>query len=105
MTKAKVRFIEKDQETLVTRATMSEILKQCLDHGMGFPFIVCAVSPNGNVFARRLPGPEPGGDQQLTDHTEDDTFDFPIQIMILDTAGSAAWVTLTRNKGEPVILH
>jgi hypothetical protein len=33
---------------------LAEILRICRERGMKLPFIICAASPNGTVFCKRM---------------------------------------------------
>jgi hypothetical protein len=43
---------------------LAEIFSQCAEGGMVFPFIACAISPNGNVCVFRV---EPAGNEILAE--------------------------------------
>ena len=60
---------------------LAEIFSQCAEGGMVFPFIACAISPNGNVCVFRV---EPAGNEILAEHYENQPFRLPMTITVVD---------------------
>lgn len=63
-----------------------DALEHCVENGMKLPFIMCAAAVNGSVVAMRVTGDEP---ETLAEHFEDEGFELPINIMVMDQAGDA----------------
>jgi len=70
---------------------LRDVLRQCVEHGMQPPFILCVVSPNGSVMVMRTDGAHP---EILAEHTEGAGFSIPINCMVVDRAGAAAHITI-----------
>jgi len=70
---------------------LRDVLRQCVEQGMQPPFILCVVSPNGNVMVMRTDGEHP---EILAEHTEGAGFSTPINCMVVDRAGAAAHITI-----------
>jgi hypothetical protein len=83
------------------RNAIAETLKQCEDDGMTFPVILCAVSPNGSIFANRIDGL--GGSEVLVQHFEPEGFRVPMTIMVVDQNNIAARLTI--DHGGKVSRH
>jgi hypothetical protein len=77
------------------RNAMSELLQWCGDHGMTFPVIMCAVSPNGSILANRIDGM--GGSEVLAQHFEGVGFAVPMTIMVLDQNNVAVKATIDHS--------
>jgi hypothetical protein len=75
------------------RDAIVEILRQCEDDGMKFPVILCAVSPNGSIYASRFDGQ--GRSAALAEHFEGGVF--PMTIMVLDQHNVAAKITINHS--------
>src|SRR5262249_56336992 len=65
---------------------LAEIFSQCAEGGMVFPFIACAISPNGNVCVFRV---EPAGNEILAEHYENQPFRLPMTITVVDQKNEA----------------
>jgi hypothetical protein len=59
---------------------------------MTTPFILCCVSPNGNVLVSRTDGQNP---EVLAEHYEGAGFAVPMTIVIIDQKNIAARMTIT----------
>ena len=71
---------------------LAELLDQCAEDGMVFPFIVCGISPNGSVCVSRIDGV--GGTQILAEYTEPPGFKVPMTIVVVDQNNTAARITI-----------
>jgi len=67
---------------------LRDVLRQCVEQGMQPPLILCVVSPNGSVMVMRTDGEHP---EILAEHTEGAGFSTPINCMVVDRAGAAAY--------------
>ena len=82
-------------EQLVDELTsaMREVVQRCEGNGMAPPFVVIMASPDGTVFAMRMPrdGQDP---DVLAEHFEGDEMRLPVSVMILDQNGAATRVVI-----------
>jgi hypothetical protein len=78
------------------RELLAEMLERCLAAEMQLPFVICAVSPNGNVMAFRFhePGREP---EVLAQHDEGQGFSLPMTVMVLDKDNTAVRTTIAAD--------
>jgi|HubBroStandDraft_6_1064221.scaffolds.fasta_scaffold998365_2 hypothetical protein len=82
---------------------MAGILTEChQDRGMEFPFIVCAIAPNGVISAFRVYGDEREPDV-LVDVKPGAMMKAPINVVIVSRDGDAARVAITAS--GPTRLH
>ena len=63
-------------------SAITDMLRMCAYDGMTFPVILCAVSPNGSIYASRFDGL--GGSEPLAEHFEGEGFALPMTLMVLD---------------------
>jgi hypothetical protein len=71
---------------------IAEILSHCIDKGMKLPLILCSIGINGSVLVVRVnDGREP---DTLAEYLENDAFNLPINIMVIDRDGEAARVVI-----------
>jgi len=73
-------------------AWFAQVMRQCKQNGMVFPFIICAASPNGSVLAVRADGR--GNTDVLAKHFEPKGAQLPMTIMVLDQQNTAVRVTI-----------
>ena len=73
---------------------LAEIFSQCAEGGMVFPFIACAISPNGNACVFRV---EPAGNEILAEHYENQPFRLPMTITVVDQKNEVAVVENRRR--------
>ena len=79
---------------------LAEIFSQCAEGGMVFPFIACAISPNGNVCVFRV---EPAGNEILAEHYETEPFRLPMTITVVDQKNEVAVVEI--DDGGNIVRH
>jgi hypothetical protein len=79
---------------------LAEIFSQCAEGGMVFPFIACAISPNGNVCVFRV---EPAGNEILAEHYENQPFRLPMTITVVDQKNEVAVVEI--DDGGNIVRH
>jgi len=79
---------------------LAKIFSQCAEGGMVFPFIACAISPNGNVCVFRV---EPAGNEILAEHYENQPFRLPITITVVDQKNEVAVVEI--DDGGNIVRH
>ena len=79
---------------------LAEIFSQCAEGGMVFPFIACAISPNGNVCVFRA---EPAGNEILAEHYENEPFRLPMTITVVDQKNEVAVVGI--DDGGNIVRH
>ena len=79
---------------------LAEIFSQCAEGGMVFPFIACAISPNGNVCVFRV---EPAGNEILAEHYENEPFRLPMTITVVDQKNEVAVVGI--DDGGNIVRH
>lgn len=72
---------------------MEEKLKECEEAGMVYPFIACAISPNGSILATRLDGVA-RTEQLLAKHLEPDEFKGPMTIVMFDQKNNAVRIAI-----------
>jgi hypothetical protein len=72
------------------------IIERCIaENGMQPPLVVCTVSTNGSVVVTRV---NAGGEPDvLAEHSENQTFAFPINIMVVSQNNKAARVVIERG--------
>jgi hypothetical protein len=68
---------------------LAEIFSQCAEGGMVFPFIACAISPNGNEI--------------LAEHYENQPFRLPMTITVVDQKNEVAVVEI--DDGGNIVRH
>jgi hypothetical protein len=80
---------------------IAEILRDCLQRGFCLPLHMCLIGVNGAVLAVRYSVVQTQGEdanmevEVLAEHyTEDQGFQYPINMMITDTRGEAALVII-----------
>jgi predicted secreted protein len=75
---------------------LAEIIAKCLDDGMVLPFIVCFISPDGNVYAARFVGLDIGM-RELAKHFEPEGKRIPATVVIVDQNNTAVRVSINRE--------
>jgi hypothetical protein len=72
-----------------------KVLDDCVANKMVLPFIICAISPNGSIYAARFKGPGPM--ETLAENFEGGGFRLPILLAVMDRTGKAVRMDITHE--------
>jgi hypothetical protein len=90
-----------DADEAALTKMMRDVLATCSGKGMVLPFTLVTVAVNGSLFALRTDGETT---EQLADHTVDNIFMSPVNVMIVDARGEAVRVVFDKS-GAPGTYH